>query len=61
MLDENNSYEAQVREEKSLVPTNREEEIGRETNGDLPKPIHDISATRQMLVHRVKAAGLARR
>jgi hypothetical protein len=36
MLDENNSYKAQVRTEESLVPTTREEELGRDTNGDLP-------------------------
>jgi hypothetical protein len=62
MLDENNSYKAQVCKKESLVPTTREEEeIGsRATNVDLPQPIHGISATRQMLVNRVKAAGLAR-
>jgi hypothetical protein len=61
MLEENNSYESHVREQEFLAPTTRDDEIGRETNGDLPQPIHGISATRQMLVRRVKEAGLARR
>jgi hypothetical protein len=62
MLDENNSsYDGQIREEELLVPPTREDEIGRETNGEIPQPIHGISATRRMLVLRVKEAGLARR
>jgi hypothetical protein len=60
MLEENNSYESHVREQEFLTPTTQDDEIGRETNGDLPQPIHSISATRQMLVRRVKEAGLAR-
>jgi hypothetical protein len=46
MLDENNSYEEpQVRQQELLVPPTREDGIGRDTNGNLPQPIHGISAT----------------
>jgi hypothetical protein len=51
MLDENNSYEPQACKQESLIPTTREDEIGRETNGNLPQPINGISATQKMLIH----------
>jgi hypothetical protein len=60
-LDENNSYDPQIREQQDVQVLGREEEVGRETNGDLPQPIRGVSATRGMLVRRVKEAGLARR
>ena len=58
MLDRKNSYEPQIRgpAAPAMVPHN--EEVGQETNGDLPQYVDGISAVREVLVRRVKEAGL---
>jgi hypothetical protein len=41
-----------------LLP--RDEETGRETNGNLAQPVHGISVISEALVKRVREAGLTR-
>ena len=41
-----------------MVPHNKK--VGRETNGDLPQYVDGISVVREVLVRRVKEAGLVR-
>ena len=58
MLDRNNSYEPQMRglAAPAMVPQN--EEVDRETNGYLPQYVDGISVVCEVIVRRVKEAGL---
>jgi hypothetical protein len=56
-LTENNDYDEMTKD--AGLPS-REEEIGHETNGDLPVGTPGVSYLREFLVKRVKDAGLSR-
>ena len=58
MIDRNNSCESQkiVPAAPAMVPHNKE--VLRETNGYLPQYLDGISVVREVLVRRVKEAGL---
>jgi hypothetical protein len=56
-LTENNDCDEMTKD--AALPS-REEEIGHETNGDLPVGAPGVSCLREFLVKRVKDAGLSR-
>ena len=60
MLDRKNSYKTQIRGPAApeMVPHNKE--VGQDTNGDLSQYVDGISVVCEVLVRRVKEAGLVR-
>jgi hypothetical protein len=60
ILNENNQYEPQTRNELDRPLVARNEEVGQETNGDPAQPVDGISVIREALVTRVRNAGLTR-
>jgi hypothetical protein len=61
MLTQNNDYNSYLTEEvRSFSPPTRDEEQGRETNGDKVEAIAGVSLMRDKIVRRVREAGLRR-
>jgi hypothetical protein len=59
MLTQNNDYDSYLTDEvRPFSPPTRDEEQGRETNGDKVEAIAGVSLMRDEIVRRVQEAGL---